>query len=214
MAIQPEPGKGSVETSWVLMIDIGFCLKTKCLGDETNNAKIFINVCTSAQINAPREITEEELIDVVKSEDPGRYRVPISLGEPVADLDKRSLSLVDALSSASLVSRWTSVHHLHGDHSSGFLSSNSIQRDIYEFSPHVDLRRSGEQVSSIQTGYRYVPRTISAAATGTFFESLYFTSEQQYNEQKQTDQRLAEPGMEKNTHAHIREQKEKEEDHR
>ena len=51
--------------------------------------KSFINVCTSSQINAPREITEEELIDVVKSEDPGRYRVPISLGEPIPDLDKR-----------------------------------------------------------------------------------------------------------------------------
>ena len=71
---------------------IGFCLKTKRIGDETNNEKIFINVCTSSQINAPREITEEELIDIVKSEDPGRYRVPISLGEPVADLDKRLYS--------------------------------------------------------------------------------------------------------------------------
>lgn len=29
------------------------------------------------------------MIEIVKSEDPGRYRVPISLGEPVADLDKR-----------------------------------------------------------------------------------------------------------------------------
>ena len=70
----------------------GFCLKTKRLGEETTKEKIFINVCTSSQINAPREITEEELIEVVKSEDPGRYRVPISLGEPVADLDKRSFS--------------------------------------------------------------------------------------------------------------------------
>ena len=70
----------------------GFCLKTKRLGEETTKEKIFINVCTSSQINAPREITEEELIEVVKSEDPGRYRVPISLGEPVADLDKRLFS--------------------------------------------------------------------------------------------------------------------------
>ncbi|CAF3595300.1 unnamed protein product [Rotaria sp. Silwood1] len=73
LAIKPEPG---------------FCLKTKRLDDEKTNEKIFINVCISSQINPPREITEEELIEIVKSEDPGRYRVPISLGEPIADLDK------------------------------------------------------------------------------------------------------------------------------
>ncbi|CAF3327725.1 unnamed protein product [Rotaria socialis] len=73
IAVRPEPG---------------FCLKTKRIGDEANNEKVFINVCMSSQINAPREITEEELIEIVKSEDPGRYRVPISLGEPMADLDK------------------------------------------------------------------------------------------------------------------------------
>ena len=32
------------------------------------------------------------MIDIVKAEDPGRYRVPISLGEPVADLDKSLLT--------------------------------------------------------------------------------------------------------------------------
>ena len=66
-------------------------MKTRRLADETtsNTEKVFINVCTSSLIQAPREITEDELIDIVKSEDPGRYRVPISLGEPVADLDKR-----------------------------------------------------------------------------------------------------------------------------
>lgn len=57
--------------------------------NETTEEKVFINVCTSSQISAPREITEEELIEIVKSEDPGRHRVPISLGEPMADLDKR-----------------------------------------------------------------------------------------------------------------------------
>jgi hypothetical protein len=133
------------------MIHLGFCLKTKRLGDETSNGKIFINVCTSSKINAPRDISEEELIDVVKSEDPGRYRVPISLGEPVADLDKRSSSLVDLHMSASLVSRWSSLHHFHGYHPSGFLSSNSIQCNIPELPSHLDLRRSGEQVSSVQT---------------------------------------------------------------
>ncbi|CAF0810607.1 unnamed protein product [Adineta steineri] len=78
LAIKPEPG---------------CCLKTKRIDAETNE-KVFINVCTSTQINAPREITEEELIEIVKSEDPGRYRVPISLGEPVADLDKHGQACI------------------------------------------------------------------------------------------------------------------------
>jgi hypothetical protein len=77
----------------LIILNLGICLKTRRIGDEVNNEKIFINVCTSPQIPAPREITEEELIEIVKSEDPGRYRVPISLGEPVADLDKRLFSL-------------------------------------------------------------------------------------------------------------------------
>ena len=74
---------------------LGFCLKTKRLDDPLTNEKVFINVCTSPYITAPREITEEELIEIVKSEDPGRYRVPISLGEPVADLDKRGCLRLD-----------------------------------------------------------------------------------------------------------------------
>jgi len=68
--------------------EAGFCLKTKRLINENQQEKVFINVCTSTQIGAPRQITEEELIEIVKAEDPGRFRVPISLGEPIADLDK------------------------------------------------------------------------------------------------------------------------------
>ncbi|CAF0764478.1 unnamed protein product [Didymodactylos carnosus] len=75
IAITPEPA---------------FCLKTKTIATSNENTgeKVFINVCTSTKIQAPRDISEHELIEIVKSEDPGRYRVPISLGEPVADIDK------------------------------------------------------------------------------------------------------------------------------
>lgn len=88
MVVRPEPGATIHRPFASSSIDLGFCLKTKRLGDENHQEKVFINVCTSAEIGAPRDITEEELIDIVKSEDPGRFRVPISLGEPVADLDK------------------------------------------------------------------------------------------------------------------------------
>ena len=36
----------------------------------------------------PKDISEEELVRVIESEDPTGYRVPLSLGEPHAELDK------------------------------------------------------------------------------------------------------------------------------
>lgn len=92
MLIKPEAGSTSFSCRFfsldMTIVVLGFCLKTKRLINENQQEKVFINVCTSTQIGAPRQISEEELIEIVKAEDPGRFRVPISLGEPIADLDK------------------------------------------------------------------------------------------------------------------------------
>lgn len=68
----------------------GCCLKTKNL---ENNEKVFINVCTSSSVPAPRDITERELQQLVESiEDSDAivdYRVPMSIGEAHAELDKQ-----------------------------------------------------------------------------------------------------------------------------
>ena len=61
----------------------GFCLKTKMRDDE----KVFINVCHSEELPAPPDISDEELIKITESQDPSRFRVPISLGEPHAEVD-------------------------------------------------------------------------------------------------------------------------------
>ncbi|XP_062518710.1 PIH1 domain-containing protein 1-like [Corticium candelabrum] len=61
-----------------------YCLKTKTEHEE----KIFINVSTSNQLPAPKDISAEELAEIVALEDPTRYRVPLSIGPPHAEIDK------------------------------------------------------------------------------------------------------------------------------
>ncbi|KAK3098228.1 hypothetical protein FSP39_017404, partial [Pinctada imbricata] len=62
----------------------GFCLKTKKEGGE----KVFINVCQSESVPQAKDITEEELLKLLDSDDPFGFRVPMSIGEPHAELDK------------------------------------------------------------------------------------------------------------------------------
>jgi hypothetical protein len=62
----------------------GFCLKTKTDKGE----KVFVNVCKGDNLPAPKDITDEELLKLLESEDPSGFRIPMSLGEPHAELDK------------------------------------------------------------------------------------------------------------------------------
>ena len=66
----------------------GFCLKTK----SENNHKLFLNICSSDEINAPPDISEHDLLKLIDSEDSAfQYRVPMSLGEPHQVLDNCKL---------------------------------------------------------------------------------------------------------------------------
>ncbi|EDV27133.1 uncharacterized protein TRIADDRAFT_54778 [Trichoplax adhaerens] len=78
---QPEPHDPERKS---LLPKPGHCIKTRTSTDE----KVFINICTSDQIPAPRDISEDELEKIVQSEDPTKFRVPMSLGVPHAELDK------------------------------------------------------------------------------------------------------------------------------
>jgi len=40
------------------------------------------------QLPAPKDITDEELLKLLEAEDPSGFRIPMSLGEPRAELDK------------------------------------------------------------------------------------------------------------------------------
>ncbi|XP_061176430.1 PIH1 domain-containing protein 1-like [Saccostrea echinata] len=73
------------KVSWTTVLPKpGFCLKTK----KENGEKVFINVCQAENVPQPKEITEEELLKLLESEDPFGFRVPMSIGEPHAEIDK------------------------------------------------------------------------------------------------------------------------------
>ncbi|XP_078093387.1 PIH1 domain-containing protein 1 [Mustelus asterias] len=61
----------------------GFCVKTKM----KNSEKVFINICKSDQIPPPPDLSEEGLVTLLESDDPSGYRIPMSLGEPHAEID-------------------------------------------------------------------------------------------------------------------------------
>lgn len=67
------------------MVFTGFCVKTFMKPD---NKKIFVNICLTEAIPCPRDITNEELMKILNSEDPSSYRVPMSIGEGRTELDK------------------------------------------------------------------------------------------------------------------------------
>lgn len=59
----------------------GFCIKT-----NSPEGKVFINICHSASIPPPADVTEDELLQMLE-EDQAGFRIPMSLGEPHAELD-------------------------------------------------------------------------------------------------------------------------------
>lgn len=62
----------------------GFCVKTR---DREEN-KIFLNVCHSAALPAPKDISEEELTHILSTDEVVNLRVPLSLGDAREELDK------------------------------------------------------------------------------------------------------------------------------
>uniref|UniRef100_A0A8D2LLI8 PIH1 domain-containing protein 1 n=1 Tax=Varanus komodoensis TaxID=61221 RepID=A0A8D2LLI8_VARKO len=67
----------------------GFCLKTHTAAGE----KVFVNVCRSSHIPPPPDLTNEELACLIESENASTFRIPMSLGEPHAEVDKSECPL-------------------------------------------------------------------------------------------------------------------------
>ncbi|KAM9393512.1 PIH1 domain-containing protein 1 isoform 1-T2 [Pholidichthys leucotaenia] len=65
----------------------GICVKT-C--SEVGREKVFINICQSNSVPPPPDLSREELVELLQSEDPSGFRVPMSLGEPHAEVDNNS----------------------------------------------------------------------------------------------------------------------------
>lgn len=65
----------------------GMCVKTVL---EPSKQKVFINICQSNSVPPPPDMSRDELVDLLQSEDPSGYRVPMSLGEPHTETDNSS----------------------------------------------------------------------------------------------------------------------------
>ncbi|XP_060748302.1 PIH1 domain-containing protein 1 isoform X2 [Tachysurus vachellii] len=67
----------------------GLCVKTFSLPDKQ---KVFVNICKSADVPPPPPISHDALVDLLDSDDPTGYKVPMSLGEAHAEMDNSSNS--------------------------------------------------------------------------------------------------------------------------
>lgn len=78
-----EPDKD--DTPWKLVKpNIGFCVKTKTsIGD-----KVFINICHTDEVPPPEDISDNQLMDILSSDEPSSYRLPISIGDLHTEADK------------------------------------------------------------------------------------------------------------------------------
>ncbi|XP_063235810.1 PIH1 domain-containing protein 1-like [Bacillus rossius redtenbacheri] len=63
----------------------GLCVKTRNL---STGEKVFINVCTTGGIPDPEDISEAALVQILSSDDPTTFRVPMSINEPYEHPDK------------------------------------------------------------------------------------------------------------------------------
>ncbi|XP_043390225.1 PIH1 domain-containing protein 1 isoform X2 [Chelonia mydas] len=61
----------------------GFCIKTHAGSQE----KVFVNICRSLDIPPPPDLSRQELECLIESDSASSFRIPMSLGEPHAELD-------------------------------------------------------------------------------------------------------------------------------
>ncbi|XP_038548613.1 PIH1 domain-containing protein 1 isoform X1 [Micropterus salmoides] len=73
--------------SKVIRPEPGMCVKTL---SQPGKQKVFVNICQSNSVPPPPDLSREELEDLLQSDDPSGYRVPMSLGEPHIEIDNSS----------------------------------------------------------------------------------------------------------------------------
>ncbi|KAF6207863.1 hypothetical protein GE061_016312 [Apolygus lucorum] len=81
----------------------GFCVKTRTLEGD----KVFINICYTDEIPSPRDISDEELIKILESDEASSYTVPLSLGDLHIEADKsdNTCSVYDVAISTSFYNK-------------------------------------------------------------------------------------------------------------
>lgn len=77
-------GAGPAESTSLLVTPVpGICLKTESRTGE----KVFVNLCRSEHVPPPPSVTDAELAHALATGDNSTYRIPMSVGEPHAELD-------------------------------------------------------------------------------------------------------------------------------
>jgi len=81
----------------------GFCIKTKDIIGE----KVFLNLCCSEELPVPADVTDEKLLEILESDDPTEFRIPLSLGEPHMEKDKsgKACTVYDVMVNPSLFAK-------------------------------------------------------------------------------------------------------------
>lgn len=97
---QQQAGNAAEEqqpTSQLVEPKPGFCIKTQ----TDKHDKVFINVCHSELLPDPPKLSDQELAHAIATWDNSKYRIPMSIGEPHAELDvaKQGCTAYDAVMS-------------------------------------------------------------------------------------------------------------------
>eukprot|EP00038_Savillea_parva_P014844 m.217697 g.217697 ORF g.217697 m.217697 type:complete len:339 (-) comp29241_c0_seq1:87-1103(-) len=81
----------------------GICLKTEASTGE----KVFVNVCRSEHVPAPPSVSDVEMAHALATGDNSTYRIPMSVGEPHAELDtsKKGCTAYDVIVSEEAFSQ-------------------------------------------------------------------------------------------------------------
>lgn len=55
---------------------------------DAKQKKVFVNFCTMEDIPAPKDVNEDELLELIENRQGEDFRVPLSLQEPREEMDK------------------------------------------------------------------------------------------------------------------------------
>ena len=86
----------------------GCCIKCRTkLG-----AKVFVNLCTTDLIPDPPEVSEEELVEILSTEEAPDFRMPMSIGEPHTEVDNagKACTVIDVAISISFFNKLQKSH--------------------------------------------------------------------------------------------------------
>eukprot|EP00794_Sanderia_malayensis_P018064 gene18064-19873_t len=61
----------------------GFCMKSV----DQDGKKVFVNVCTSENVIKPKDLTEDELKEIIATGDATKFRIPMAIGEMHTEKD-------------------------------------------------------------------------------------------------------------------------------